>query len=154
MASKSTGLIRPDSGDAVKTFGLCGWFESLGHLANRGLRDDAIPFLVSLDADFRRDVEEERFQFAVEAAGKEHVGPALPAGQVRGVDVGHGAADGDALADQVADCRENSLVDGLICWIVRDEAADLVRGDGVDSELREVGGFAAAGQADCDDEFH
>src|SRR5205823_704813 len=85
--------------------------------------------------------------------------PALPGGEIRCIDVGHGPLEEKAAAKEIADGRENLSMDVLVVRVVGEQAADFVArqyGTGLPwfRAFREPSRFPGPRQAYADDDSH
>lgn len=131
----------PDLVHAIETLLLRRRDQAARHVENSGLGNDAAARLITGDAGFDGNIEEESFELAAVALGELHIGFSLPWRQMSGVHVCERSAGCQALPDEIANGGEDAGVHGLIQRVVGDEAADFVRRDRVHAQASEISGF-------------
>ena len=138
--------------DACKTFCLRWRDEAGGHHLDDVSRDDAASGGVARLTDGDRDIEPDGFSDGAVLLSEGDPGLSNAAREIGGVDISHGAAEFETLAEEEAQNLEDSRVDGLIGFVVGDGEANGVGGERADTETGEVSRFAGAGEADGDDD--
>ena len=108
------------------------------HALQRVIRDHSSAAPVPFAADLERHVEVQRFDLASVDLSQFEVRLAFAGTEVRRVYVGDRPAQGEPVAQQVADGGEDPVVQRLISGVVGKQQPDEIGGQWVDSQTIQV----------------
>jgi hypothetical protein len=112
-------LLNPHYRDLCEALFKRGGLQLGGHAAHDVFRDDTVPALMAIEADFEWYIEKHGVDFVVVILGK--LDPVLPLlrSQVRGIHVVHGSLGNEACFQHGAQVGKHEILKALLANVVK-----------------------------------